>query len=294
MDFKFLELLGLDGFSFALIVAVLGFFWKADEALSTQFRADIGRAITESTIPADRNIWFGYISQVSEALLGKGFVNYWASYRLFIFASFIFILSTTIVLRLNEALSYKTFILTIAMYFYAGVPSIFAMSTIISAIVKNFLYHVTNGGSAAAYFILSLGASWLIMQLFQISMVLITIIINYFTNFWDAPMTGAAIKFILTDFQWNGESIHDMQEDDFLFAFYSFTSIPILTICLLPSLIIFVTSAGLMLTQWASNLNRTKGILTYALPVDDKPIRAIGIVVAMVMTLIAIVFWLIG
>ncbi|MBX3566645.1 MAG: hypothetical protein KF914_01215 [Rhizobiaceae bacterium] len=293
MDFKFLEVVGINGFSFALIVAVLGFFWKADEALSTSFRNDLSRAIIDTNIPSDRNIWLDRIKGISDALLGRETFERKSFVRIFIFSSLIFLISSTLILKANDALTYRTIILVLVMYAFVGIPSILSMATIISSIIRILFYHVVKGGNSAAYFILGLLSSWAIMQVYQIIVIAIVVATNYFTGFLDSRSFGDFSRFLLDHFTWNGQSIDEMEKDDFLFAVYSFTSIPILAICLLPSLIILMSGIGLLLTKWASGLNRTKATLSYVLPVDERPIRAIGIVVSAAMSIVAMILWLI-
>jgi hypothetical protein len=283
MDFKFLELLGVDGYWVALILAILAFFWKGDEALSNQFRTDLSAVINGTRVPAERQVWLGHVQKISDALLGRGTFELRHTLRLFLLGSAAYLLTVLVILQSNGALSLRTLVVALTMYLFAGVPSILGMASIIVMLIKIFLEQVYRGGNAFAYALLGLGAAWTVMQVLQLVFILLFAGSYFVLGVPSEDTARSFADYTLSEFSWNGVRILDMSEERFLTLTTIVFGAPILALCILPSAIIVLSALGLLLARWASGMNRTLSVFSYVLPVDEKPVRSIGIVVALAM-----------
>jgi hypothetical protein len=285
-DLSFFELIGLGGTGLATTIAVLGLFWKADDAFSEEMREALARRLQRMEIDTSRINWPFTFAQILDSIFDSRLL----SWRCFFRSCIASILSVTLLTgvcwslgligEFTEAPSYLSFaLLAVCLNLFPDYFSLIETRLLIKRVASN-----QSMLKVLAFLLIDIVLTTIIFLILGVIFLALLFFGLHFAQTGEirfGPALGGGIWVMMAAI---GTGLR--LEQDF---FEPFTGGVFFYSTFFTSLWIWLFAFGWLFIINGSRFQKILAALQFALPIKTKPMRAIGEVAALLTALVFIV-----
>ncbi|WP_299812373.1 hypothetical protein [uncultured Roseibium sp.] len=253
--------LGFSGVASAIVLSVIALFWKGDDLFSTEFKDDIALALLCLKAPSDSNSWTKIYVKVFEKIFGSRHLSWKCILNSILFSTFFYLACLYTIISLFGAdvggIEEDDFYIAISISLLFGIP-INLFGDYLSLWQTRIFLKILSGSK---YILIS--TIYLFID-FMLSALLFVIIFSFALSLLQDPP-------------------HLVPHYLVLFWFKTNPALQAMVIsALVPSLWLWFYFIGVTLLRAASQSRPLLIFLQYALPIESRPVRSIGIVASLV------------